>query len=99
MIRYFKWLYWNIYYLIHGTHGGVEELITRLERTRAPWKFKPFVSRGNFMTEIFWSGEPYHSRAGKCLPVILIIGEDTKKVIGLLIFNTDLEEVAKGDHS
>lgn len=98
MTRFLLYLFWNLLYLPQRRPRDFTAYIERSIRTRWPWrKFRPNIwhnDDGGFW-EIYFSNERAHSAAGVRIPVDIQYCVDTGKVTGLIVYDSDLKQLAK----
>lgn len=97
MIRFLKYIFWNLRYLFSAPDEDLEACLTRMRRTCWPWrKFGPHVwhnDDGRFW-EIYLSNEQDYTDTGWTLRVDLCIGMETGDIVGMKISDRALKRLA-----
>ena len=94
MIRFIKWLWWNMHYVCRGSPSTFEGYIIYLTRRRWPWKkFKPLASHCDVAERwhVYLKDEPSVTVGRHMLVVYLRVGEDSGEVVGFDVYDSQLE--------
>lgn len=100
-MKLLRWLLWSCYYLPQRCRYGrdwnsLDAYLLRTERTRWPWKkFRPNLSRSTLGNrwDVWLKGDPSYT-ARRILDLEVMISEETGEIIGLKLWDSDLEPKA-----
>ena len=93
MNKFFQWLFWNTIYFFRPSPSDFRAFTIMLIRKRWPWKkWKPgcFYNEDGKQWEIYMVNEDYYVRAAS-IKADLHISIDSKKIVGLTIWDSELE--------
>ena len=96
MISFLRWLFWCGYYSVRRRPTDFGDWLQRSERRWAPWKkFRANVFRNDAHNswEIYLRDERSHELPGVMIVVDVQISNVTGSVVGLTVYDHDLEAV------
>ena len=94
MIRYLRWAFWSVCYLFRRTPRNLHDWLQRSIRTRKPWwKFKPtaYHNHDGQQWDVWFEDEEYVCVGSQHLRAQVHIGQESGRVVGLVIYDSTLK--------
>ena len=94
MVSFLRWLWWCGYYAVRRRPTDFGDWLQRSERRWAPWKkFRAgvFRNRDGNCWEVYWQDDQSIVIPGVRLTVDIHVSDTTGCVIGLIVYDHDLE--------